>query len=292
MGGTTARMGVLRAWGNAVGREAALDGLAAHRLAFRSEDAAATALGMSKSSLHRLRDYFKTLHSSEPAGLALFLPSTVGFLSRALIESLLAGLIGHEAEHCQTNYQPLPGGGAVIRLTGLPDQELLQLAVGLERFFGIRTQDALQRTIAQAVEPAVARAVEAAVSDTLPTAVEATLDRSVPNAVEAAIEDHLPSIVASSLAPLATIQAQLGARISAQIDSLYASMERIEIKLSEEVVEGLQALSTEVLESALEPSAWRLDLAAGKLVRQGGWAIGTGAAGSGLVELIKLLASG
>jgi len=194
-----------------------------------------------------------------PPSITLFFPRTLDFKSKTLVEALLSTFLAHEAPECRSAYEPTEAGGALVRLSGLPVEQLVQVADRLSEFFTRTARAEITLAIEGAVQPAVDRA----------------------------IEKTLPDVVSRAVAPMAVLQAQLGERIIKHIDSVYAEVERTEIKLSDEVVEALRKLEMEVIESKLDRTGWAWDAAAGKLVRAGGWAVGTGAGGNALWAFLQ-----
>ena len=251
---TGRKLGVLRAWASVVGRERALAGIEAHRMNHRSDDEAARALRISKVSLRRLRKFFEEVPSAEPPGLTLFFPNTLDFMSKALVESVLALIVGDDTSACRSEYIPTENGGALVRLSGLPIEQLVGIADRLADFFN--------------------RPAKAEIMVAIETAIQPALDR--------AVERSLPEVVSRAIAPMAVLQAQLGERILGHIDSVYAQVKRTEITFSGELVEALSKMESKVIDSKLDQSGWTWDAAAGKLIRAGGWSVGTGTAGSAL----------
>lgn len=191
--------------------------------------------------------------------LCLYFPRTLSFPDKALVEALLATFLAHESPHCQSSYEPREQGGALVRLSGLPLEELVVVADSLTSFF------------ARPDGPADDKALDAA--------------------VERAVERALPSVVARATAPIAVLQAQLGAKILGHIDAVYAEVERTEIRVSAEIAAALRSLESEVIEARLDRSGWAWDAAAGRLIRSGAWAVGTGAGGNALWTFLNWAAS-
>jgi len=200
---------------------------------------------------------------SEPIGITLLFSRTLDFMSKTLVESLLASILGDECLNCQSAYETTQSGGALVRLSGLPVEQLVRIGDRLSEFFNRSPR----------------------------AEVIAAIEGAVPLAVDEAIQRNITDVVARSVAPMAVLQAQLGERIIDHIDGVYAQVERTEIRLTNEVVVALGKLELEIIESKLDRSGWAWDAAAGKLVRSGGWAVGTGAAGNALWAFFQWISS-
>ncbi len=204
--------------------------------------------------------------SNEGASLCLYFRRTLRPMNEALVRSLIVNILGDSGDYCRSEYTPTTNG-AVIRLSGLSLDDLVRIAEGLAEFFDRAPRAEVVALVEGAVAPAIDRAVRSS------------------------LDVLLPDVVSSAVAPMAVLQAQLGERIIAHVEKLYTIVERTELALSNEVATALRGLETEVIESKLDRSQWAWDAAAGKLIRQGGWAMGTGAAGSGLVEFLLWVAT-
>lgn len=189
--------------------------------------------------------------------LTLFFPQTLNFKSKLLVEALLSTFLAHEAPDCQSTYSPTKTGGALVRLSGLPVEELVLVADRMSEFFNRPARAEITRTIEAAVQPAVDRA----------------------------IERNLPGVVSRAVAPMAVLQAQLGSRVIRHIDAVYQDVSRTEIKLSAEAIAKLREINEDVLDTKL--ASWKFEPNEGKLIRAGAWAVTTGAAGSGLFAALQ-----
>ena len=192
-----------------------------------------------------------------PPSITLFFPRTLDFMSEMLVKSVLAFILGADAQDCQSTYEPTEAGGALVRLSGLPVEQLVEVAGRLSEFFDRPARAEITTSIEAAMQPAVDRAIEKSV----------------------------PDVVARAVAPMAVLQAQLGEKIIKHIDSVYAAVERTEIKLSDEAVAKLREVNEDVLDAKL--AGWRFEPVEGKLIRAGAWAVSTGAAGSGLFAALQ-----
>lgn len=215
--------------------------------------------GLVVNDMKRFPDAFREILGAAKPSLVLRFPRRLAFLNKAVVESVLASLLGENHALCTCEYTPTPTGGALVRLSGLSTSELAALADRLAEFFARQSEDDQFAAIQRAADLAAGRAVETA----LPAAY----------------------------APIATLHARMGQQLHAAIRQEYAAVEATEVTLPEELVELLKRLDAHLLEQGTDRSDWAVDLQVGRAVRKGGYAVGTGALGSGLVELLMWLAS-
>jgi len=203
---------------------------------------------------------------SKATGLTLCFKTRLTFVDEAIVRAVLASALG--GRECSCTIEPTPNGVWVV-LSGLPNENLLAAADRLHDFFAPETgrlvEDAIERTIFRAIPPAVNSAVH--------------------ESVLAAV----PAVIHESMAPLVLAHAQLGEKIVERIETVFGEVLRTEIQLSGEVVDALDKLRDEMLEEKLGKLEFRFDRKLGRLVREGAWAAGTGAAGSGLFAAIMEL---
>lgn len=199
-------------------------------------------------------------------GLALYFNSRLEFVNETVVRAVLASCI--RSSDCCCSVEPA-SKGMLVRLSGLEEAELLALADRLHAFFSAPA------------EALIELAIQRTLSTALPPAVDSALERS--------LDARLPPSLSKAIDPLVAAQLRLSQGLIDRIEMAFGQVQRTEIQLSKEVTDALNRLEDDILDQTLGMMEFSLDRKAGRLVREGAWAIGTGAAGSGLYAAIAAL---